>query len=113
MMVKKKLLKQITYKDLTIEEFTDLVSKTLQVKLTDQHDLINNIHDRYPMIDKKDISLIVKSFFEVLRTSLLEGEILNFNKTFSNMRLLIYKHNRDNKDYVSIKVKISTPVGVK
>ncbi len=65
------------------------------------------------MIDKKDISLIVKSFFEVLRTSLLEGEILNFNKTFSNMRLLVYKHNRDNKDYVSIKVKISTPVGVK
>lgn len=112
-MSKRKLVKQIEYKDLTIEEFTQLVNKSLQIKLSDRGELISGIHDRYPEVSLKDTSLIVKAFFDVIRESLVSGEIINFNKTFSNMKLTVYKHRRDNKDYVSIKVKISTPVGIK
>ena len=112
-MISKKLVKQINYKDLTIGEFTNLVNKSLQIKLSDKFDLINEIHDHYPVASKKDISLIVKAFFDVLRESLLAGEVINFNKTFSNMKLMVYKYRRDNKNYVSVKVRISTPIGVK
>lgn len=110
---KRKLVKQINYKDLTIQEFIELVNKSLQIKLSDKYDLISGIHDHYPVVSKKDISLIVKAFFDVMRESLLAGEVINFNKTFSKMMLLVYKHHRDNKDYVSVKVKVSTPEGVK
>lgn len=110
---KKKLVKEIRYKDLSIEEFISTINKSLQIKLSDKAELIDEIHDHYPMVSKKDVSLIVKAFFDVLRESLVTGEVINFNKTFSNMRLLVYNHRRNNKDYVSVKVKISTPVGVK
>jgi nucleoid DNA-binding protein len=110
---KRKLVKQIKYKDLTIDEFILLVNKSLQIKLSDKFDLINEICDHYPLVSKKDVSMITKAFFDVMRESLMAGEVINFNKTFSNMKLMIYKHHRDNKDYVSVKVKISTPEGVK
>ena len=112
-MSKKKLVKEIKYKDLTLEQFTQLVNNSLQIKLSDKADLINQIHDHYPIVSLKDTSLIVKAFFDVIRESLIAGEVINFNKTFSNMKLSVYKYRRDNKDYVSVKVKISTPVGVK
>lgn len=110
---KRKLVKQINYKDLTIDEFILLINKSLQIKLSDKFDLISEICDRYPLVSKKDASLITKAFFEVMRESLISGEVVNFNKTFSNMKLMVYNHHRDNKDYVSVKVKISTPEGVK
>lgn len=112
-MSKRSLVKQIEYKDLTLAEFTDLVNKSLQIKLSDKSDLIQSIHDRYPILSLQETSLIVKAFFDVIRESLIAGEIINFNKTFSGMQLQVYKHRRNNKDYVSVKVKISTPVGVK
>jgi nucleoid DNA-binding protein len=112
-MNKKKIVKDIVYKDLTIDQFKDLVNKSQQIKLSGKNNLINEIHDRYPLISLQETSLIVKAFFDVVRECLISGEIINFNKTFSNMQLLIYKHRRNNRDYISIKVKISTPAGIK
>ena len=112
-MSKKKNVKQIQYKDLTLSEFTELVNNSLQIKLSDKADLIRSIHDRYPILSLQETSLIVKSFFEVIRDSLIAGEVISFNKTFSGMHLKIYKSRRKNKDCASVKVKISTPIGIK
>lgn len=112
-MNKKKLVKKINYKNLTLDQLIDQVNQCLPINLSDKFSLIEQIHEKYPLVDKKDISITVKAFFDVLRESLLSGDIIHFNKTFSSMKLHIYKYHRDNKDHISVKVKLSTPVGVK
>lgn len=112
-MRKRKLVKQINYKNMSVKQFTELVNNSLHIKLSSHAKLIDNIHDRYPIVSKQEVSLIVKTFFDILRECLIAGEIISFNKTFSNMKLMIYKYQRNKKDYVSVKVKISTPIGIK
>lgn len=76
-------------------------------------DIIDRIYERYPILDKKDISIIVKVSLETLRELLLLGNILNFNKIFFDMKLHVFKHIREGVIFPSFKVKLSTPPRIK
>lgn len=72
-----------------------------------QH-IIDRVHDRYPLISKADIVIIVKAFFDCMRSIVFSGDSISINNMFSNMHLYHYNKIRKNKFLRVVKVKLST-----
>lgn len=96
----------------TIKEFyfinNDTIEKlntTLPINLKYLEPLIERVHKRYPLIEKSEVSVIVKATFESFRELLVSGCILNFNKFVFNMKLYFFKAT--NKP--AVKMKLTTP----
>lgn len=73
-----------------------------------QH-IIDRIHNRYPLITKQEISIIVRSFFELLRSVIISGNIITIHNLFSSMKLYNFNKIRKNKLVNSIKIQLATP----
>jgi nucleoid DNA-binding protein len=95
-----------------IEVIIDL-DQECPISLKDLEDLINRVHSRYPFIEKYKISLIIKSFFEILRELMVEGKSVSINGFFSNMKLIYFIKNRQHKKVYHSKIKLSTPKSLK
>jgi hypothetical protein len=77
-----------------------------------QH-IIDKVSDRYPLLSKAEITLIIKTFFISIREILLAGDILSLNNFFSHMHLISFDSNRKSKFLRIIKVKLSTSKKIK
>lgn len=98
------------YKDpLALSEELDDIS----ISLKDHPHLIDRVHERYPLLDKTQISIIIKHSLMSLRNLIIFGNIINFNKLFFDMKLLLFKQIKSGKLLPSLKVKISTPKRIK
>jgi hypothetical protein len=94
------------------EEFINSINK-IPINLSEHPDIIDRIYKKYPIIDKKDISIIVKVSLEVLRELLILGNIINFNKIFFDFKLYIFKYVRNGVIFPSLRVKLTTPPRIK
>lgn len=99
-MKKSKTIKEFYFRDADIIEQLN-VELPINVKYLEN--LINRIYKRYPLIDKLEISVIVKAVFEALRELLVSGCIMNFNKFLFDMKLLFFKKEH----WPSVKVKLT------
>jgi len=91
----------------------NLLNDDLPISLRKNEDLINRIHARYPLIDKSQISLIVKTVFQSLRELMVLGKVLSFHSVFFDTKLHFYLRNVKGVIKPSLKVKISTPPPMK
>lgn len=109
-MKKAKTIKEFVFKDMSHQDMVDTLNKESPINLRHNEDLVNRIYDRYPMIKKSEIALIIKGVFQSLRDLLVLGKILNFNNVFFDTKLHFFDyHQKDGHILASLKVKITTP----
>ncbi len=106
---KPKTVRPFYFKDLDHQEMVDLVNTENPINLKHNQDLIDRVHARYPLIDKVQVSIIVKAVFQSMRDLLVLGKVLNFNNLFFDAKLHFFDYRRDGHILPSLKVKISTP----
>jgi nucleoid DNA-binding protein len=98
------------YKNRTHREVYDIVEKELPISLKNNENLINQIHERYPILSKTEISIIVKMVFSSLREMLILGKIINIRTILAYMRLSFNKVVfKNKKNQINVKVKLHTP----
>ena len=108
-MPKLKTIKEYYFKEVDRQEMVDHLNRDLPVNVKFNEDLVDRIHARYPLLDKTEISIIVKSVFQSIRDLLVLGKVLNFNTLFFDTKLHFFDHRRDGHILPSLKVKITTP----
>jgi hypothetical protein len=108
-MKKPKTVKPFFFKDLTHQQMVDLLNTEYPISLRYNEDLINRIHARYPLIEKSQVSIIVRSIFQSLRDFLVLGKVLNFNNLFFDAKFHFFDYHKNGHILPSLKVKISTP----
>ena len=108
-MKKPKYVKKFFFKDMSHIDMIDFLNQELPINIKNNEDLINRVHSRYPLIDKIQISIIVKSVFQSIRDLLILGKVLNFNNLFFDTKLHFFDHRRNGHILPSLKVKITTP----
>lgn len=108
-MKKPKCVKKYYFSNKSHYEMVDYINKELPINIKYNEDLINRIYSKYPLIDKSQISIIVKSVFQSIRDFLILGKVLNFNNLFFDTKLYFFAYCKKRHILPSLKVKISTP----
>ena len=108
-MKKEKKVKPFFFKQLDHQEVIDLLNVDLPVNIKYNEDLVDRVHARYPLIDKTQVSIIVKAIFQSLRDLLILGKVINFNNYFFDMKLFFFPLRRGGRILSSLKVKMTTP----
>lgn len=93
----------------THQEVVNYLNDEYPISIRNNEDLINRIYNRYPLLDKSEIGIIVKAIFASFRDFLVLGKILNFNGLFFDAKLLFFRHRRNGHTLPALKVQISTP----
>jgi hypothetical protein len=65
----------------------DHLNRDYPIKLSKLQDLIERVALRYPLIEKIEVSRIIKAIFESIRELLVLGCNLNFERIFHDMKL--------------------------
>lgn len=92
----------------TMTSNTD-INTNLPISLENIQPIIDRIHLKYPVVNKYEITLVVKSFFECIREILIAGDTISINSFFSKMHLISFYKMRKNKISKVVKVKLTTP----
>lgn len=79
------------------------------IRLDRIQQIIDRIHNRYPLISRYEVVLIVKTFFEITRALLLKGNCLSINTLFANLHIIQYKIVNPKYIKNTIKAKLTTP----
>jgi hypothetical protein len=108
-MKKLKTVNPFYFRDQTHQQIVDQLNTDHPVNIKYNEDLVNRVHDRYPLISKTQVSIIVKSVFQSFRDLLVLGRVLNFNNIFFDMKLHFFDYRKNGHILPSLKVKISTP----
>lgn len=108
-MPKLKKTKEYYFKEIDRKEMIDLLNNNLPVNIKYNEDLVDRVHARYPLLDKIEVSIIIKAVFQSIRDLLVLGKILNFNTLFFDTKLYFFDHRRDGHILPALKVKITTP----
>jgi hypothetical protein len=108
-MKKPKTVKPFFFKNITHQEMVDILNTEYPISLKHNEDLINRIHERYPLIEKHQISIIVKAIFQSLRDFLVLGKVLNFNNLFFDTKFHFFDYRKNGRILPALKVKMSTP----
>lgn len=107
---KKYKAENFRYKNKTHREVYEIINKKLPISLKNNEDLINRVHERYPILSKTEISIVVKAIFSALRELLILGKIVNIRTILAYMRLSFNKAVfKKKKTQVSVKIKLHTP----
>jgi hypothetical protein len=108
-MKKLKSVRPFYFKDVDHEDVVDQLNDELPVNLKYNEDLVDRVHAKYPLIDKTQVSIIVKAIFQSFRDLLVLGKVLNFNNLFFDAKLHFFDYRKEGHILPSLKVKISTP----
>jgi len=108
-MKKTKTIKSFFFKGYTHNETVNIINKELPISLKYNEDLIDRIHFKYPILNKTEITIIVKLIFESIRELMILGKILNFNNLFFDTKFHFFKYRKEGRILPALKVKISTP----
>lgn len=94
------------------QEVIDML-KQYPVGFSEHAYLVDKIHERYPMIDKVKIALILIKCLDLLRILFIFGNIFSFNKLFFDFKMHVYKRKIKEVIVTYLRVKITTPPGIK
>lgn len=108
-MKKKKIVNPFYFQDQSHQQVVDWLNKDYPISLKYNHDLVERVYRRYPLIDKSQVGIIVKAVFGSFRDLLVLGKVLNFNGLFFDTKLHIFPHVKKGVIFPSLKVHISTP----
>ena len=105
-MTKRRVMKEFYFGS---PDIVQEMNEQLPIGLKYMENLIERVHLRYPLIDKTEIVLIIKTTYETMRELLALGCCLNFNKLFFDTWLFFYLK----KHRPCVRVKITTPPPMK
>lgn len=108
-MKKPKTVKPFYFQDQSHQQVVDYFNKYYPISLKNNQELVERVYQRYPLIDKSEVGVIIKAVFSSFRDLLILGKVLNFNKLFFDTKLSIFAHRRGGVIFPSLKVHISTP----
>ena len=108
-MKKPKIVKPFSFKDLSHQQMVELINEDLPLNIKYNESLVDRVHARYPLIDKTQTSVIIKTIFQSLRELLILGKVLNFNNLFFDAKLHFFDYRKGGHILPSLKVRISTP----
>jgi hypothetical protein len=108
-MKKPKTVKPFYFNDLSHQEVINLLNIDYPVNIKYNEDLVNRVYAKYPLIDKTQVSIIVKAVFQSFRELLVLGKVLNFNNLFFDCKLHFFSYRRGDHILPCLKVKVSTP----
>jgi hypothetical protein len=111
--MKKEPDRQFFFDQLEHQEVIDLLNQQNPINLKYNLDLVDRVQARYPLLDKSQVSLIIRAIFQSWREFLLLGKTINFFSFFFKCRLFPIKCHRNGVIETRIKVKISTPPPLK
>lgn len=94
-----------SFKDKTHKEFLELINKEIPIDLRYNEDLVNRVHEKYPLISKAEVAVIIKGVFESIRDLLILGDVINFHNFVYNLRIHCSMKKNFSK---SIKIKLTT-----
>lgn len=80
----KKIIKEFYF----TKDIEEVVSELDEISLAKHSDLIDKIYDKYPLISRVEIAIIIKTTFETLREILVRGGIIMFHRLFFDFKLL-------------------------
>lgn len=78
------------YLNKTKEEFRDYLNNKYPIGIKQFENIIHRIHSRYPILDKSEISIIVKTLVESIRDFIVMGCIINIME-LRCMKLKLFK----------------------
>ena len=99
----------------TVKEFHfnddgyDLLQSLPPITLSKHPDLVDRIYNRYPLVNKIEIALVVLATFEVMRNLFLSGCIINLHRFFNAFRVHFFQHTEKDTTYPAVKAKLETP----
>jgi len=108
-MKKQKIVRPFSFNGRSHQDMVDLLNKELPINLRYNEAMINRIHNKYPLISKTEISIIVRAVFQSFRDLLVLGNVLNFNGLFFDTKLFFFQRFRKGRIVPSMKVKLTTP----
>lgn len=95
---------EISFKDITNDEFCDLINKLVPIDLRNNSDLIDRVSAKYKMVDKTEIAIVILAFFKALRSSLCLNKTITIANLFSNCRIAV----QNKFAQVAVKIYLST-----
>jgi hypothetical protein len=108
-MKKPKIVSPFYFHELSHQQVVDYFNIEYPVSIKHNQDLVERVYQRYPLINKSEVGLIVKAVFSSFRDLLILGKVLNFNNLFFDTKIHFFKHRRGGRILPSLKVRISTP----
>lgn len=84
------------------------MNKEFPISLAHMQHIIDRVHNRYPLVEKYDIALITKVFFETVRSIMFNGGSVSIANFFTNMHLYSFDKIRKNKYSRIVKIKLNT-----
>lgn len=79
-------------KDISYDDLIQEINKSFPVKIKIKN-IVNDIHEIYPLIPKSDIALIIRNLFLTIREQVLFGNKINVKYIFNEFHLKIIKKN--------------------
>jgi|SRR5690606_2133301 len=106
--------KVFSYKDRTHEDVANEVDEKREISLKYNSRLVDRISKRYPFIPKSDIAVIVKECFSLLRSLIIQNNVIYLSTLFPKIYLFVSRKFQKNMGHHSaIKINIKTPKKVK
>jgi hypothetical protein len=109
----KKPAQPFFFKDLSHQEVADLLDQEYPVSLKHNEDLVNRVHQRYPILKKAEVALIITKIFQSLRQFLILGKMISVGYLFSQTRLIFSQRRWSGKIYTALKIRTGTPASLK
>lgn len=106
---KNKVDHEFHFRGISKEEFSKGINEEYPIEIRQLEPIIDRIHQKYPLIDKVQISLIVRAVFESIREFLILGYVINFNKFLTDMKLNFFTHVIGGRISPALRVKLKTP----
>lgn len=108
-MKKPKTVVPFSFKDKTHQQMVDELNNKYPISLKYNEDLVNRVHDRYPLLDKSEVGIIIKAIFASFRDLLVLGKVLNFNGLFFDAKLHFFEYRHKGRILPSLRVRVTTP----
>jgi hypothetical protein len=100
--------KDFKFKDLSTLEVVEIINKDLAINIASNESLLERVSMKYPYIEKYKIALIMKIFFDELRSSLILGKRLTISPILNNVRLYIFHKNGNGCKIPFFKIRNNT-----
>lgn len=108
-MKKKKIVDPFSFIDLSHEDMMNKLNEENPINIKYNENLVNRVSARYPLINKSEVSLIIKAVFQSMRDLLILGRVLNFNNLLFDMKLKFFDYRKNGHILPALRVKVSTP----
>ena len=80
------------------------IEKMFPMRIKNMERIIQRVQEQYPTIDRSAVTMVIHSFFTMMRFELLTGKVFDISGYFPKMGLVQYRHG----DAQALKVKMSS-----